>query len=965
MRKIIILFCFVSGFCWSQKKIETSTTTEKAENIKYVSLDSLKVVLDYNIEKLEGRISSKSASKLIYPFLKVLKNQIKIHKLRNENLKSLDSIEIITILDLMVYVHARNRSIDSTFYYHEKIIELTNDPEILADSYGRLGYAYSLNNMKVKAIDYYEKGLNIKRKFKNKEKLVSTLVNITDFLIKLESYEHAKHHITELTQAIESNPESNIYENRKQLVKIMQAKLLKAKKKYKEALQILNKVDTTEIKITLKNMYFSILSETYEGINNFSLGELYLDKSYMANGNILDTTNINYYIKKLSYALHANNSKKADTYFKKINKIILKNDKYKKNRAFKILSRYYASNKEFQKAFVFLEKASLLKNNSDRIDAKNKSEVDSYFIKYNKELQAMKQLADSKDKVIIKNRTNYINNTLIIVFIFFLLTLTLFTFFYLARTFRKKAQFKIKLKRLSEKTILDSKKRFLENMSHEIRTPITSIMGYLSLLQEESLNAEKRKKYTNSAYANTQKMITTLNSFLTLSKANKGVLPINKKRTLSFNAFIKEVISNYLPDLEIKKIHFYYNTNAKDSLKINYYFESLKIILNNLISNAIKYSNSNKDIYLNIDFLEEEIKITIRDEGFGIPEEEIKMIFTRFYQTKQNTSVGGFGIGASLISQLVNELNGKILVESLINIGSVFYVNLPYQLNKHSLHTNASEKKFDLMSFKRKSKDDIINTIKYPKVLIVDDNLEMIMYLKEIFLDTLECTFAFNGLEALEKIKEHTFDLIISDLRMPLLNGAELKEALNKIDTQKDIPFIMITAVPYPRLDNLKNTLNLSEYLEKPFSKNELLSRVQYILERTMNRKKIVNLESVNQTEVNFDSSSADLVEKIKECILSNLTNPEFNVTMLSKMCGYERKKLNKILKSKIGLSIVNIILEIRLLKAYEYIVKNRFPTLNEVMYAVGINSRSYFSKKFEERFGLKVGELRKKNTIL
>ena len=83
----------------------------------------------------------------------------------------------------------------------------------------------------------------------------------------------------------------------------MQAKLLTGKKKYKEALQILNKVDTTEIKITLKNMYFSILSETYEGINNFSLGELYLDKSYMANGNILDTTNINYYIKKLSLDL--------------------------------------------------------------------------------------------------------------------------------------------------------------------------------------------------------------------------------------------------------------------------------------------------------------------------------------------------------------------------------------------------------------------------------------------------------------------------------------------------------------------------------------------------------------------------------------------------------------------------------------------------------------------------------------
>lgn len=102
MRKIIILFCFVSGFCWSQKKIETSTTTEKAENIKYVSLDSLKVVLDYNIEKLEGRISSKSASKLIYPFLKVLKNQKKIHSQRNSKDKEgINLIQIKTILNLM------------------------------------------------------------------------------------------------------------------------------------------------------------------------------------------------------------------------------------------------------------------------------------------------------------------------------------------------------------------------------------------------------------------------------------------------------------------------------------------------------------------------------------------------------------------------------------------------------------------------------------------------------------------------------------------------------------------------------------------------------------------------------------------------------------------------------------------------------------------------------------------------
>ena len=961
MRKIIILFCLVSCFCWSQKK--ASITKEKTKNTKYVSLDSLQVLFEYNKKILHNSVSIKTASKIIYPFLKVLKNQKEIRQIRNEDLSDLKLFEVYTISKLIRYVHARNQTLDSTFYYHEKITELTNDPKNLADSYGLLAYVYSKNNKPAKAIQYFEKGLNIKKLLEDNEKLIAPLVNITDYLIALESYEHAKHHIIELTQAIESNPESEDYENFKRLSKIMKAKLLMVTQKHKEALQILNKIDTTEIiRKQLKVRYFKVLRKTHEGLKNFALGEFYLDKENKYSNNRIGPSNIDYYIEKLSYALNANNSKKADTYFRKITKLVLNNKNFE--HCF-VLSHYYASKKEFQKAFLFLENAWLLKNSNNRFIAKNKIDVDQYYIKYNKQLQEITQLSNSKDEVISKNRNLYISTTLLIVFISFTIIALLISIYYVSRAFRLKRQYESELQILSEKTILDSKQRFLENMSHEIRTPITSIMGYLTLLQENNLNVEKRKKYTTKAYANTQKMIIALNSFLTLLRAEKGRLAINKKTVLPFNQFMKEVISNYLPDFEIKNMHFYYKTNAKDSFNINYDFESLKIILNNLISNAIIYSNSNKNIYLNIHFTEESIEITITDEGFGISEEDEEMIFTRFYQIKQNSTTGGFGIGLALLAELVNKLNGVVRVESEINVGSIFYVNLPYEANKFTLHTNSLEKEFDLISIEKYSKEDIEETTTYPKVLIVDDNLEMIAYLKEIFLDTLECTFAFNGAEALEKVKEQTFDLIISDLRMPLLNGTEFKKALNKIDVLKDIPFIMITAVFYNKLENLKNTLNLNEYLEKPFSKDELLSRVQYILERSMNRKKIVNLESVTETEMNFDSSSAALVEKIKECILSNLTNPEFNVSMLSKMCGYEQKKLNQILKSKLGLSIVNIILEVRLLKAYEYIVKSKFPTLNEVMYAVGINSRSYFSKKFEERFGLKVGELRKKSTYL
>jgi AraC-like DNA-binding protein len=194
---------------------------------------------------------------------------------------------------------------------------------------------------------------------------------------------------------------------------------------------------------------------------------------------------------------------------------------------------------------------------------------------------------------------------------------------------------------------------------------------------------------------------------------------------------------------------------------------------------------------------------------------------------------------------------------------------------------------------------------------------------------------------------------------MPIMDGAQLKAALNKIDLYKDIPFIMITSVFYDKLKDLKNTLGLNEYIEKPFTKNEILSRVQFALERSVYRKKIF---STNNVSIDFEGSQTELIEKIKESILSNLTNADFNVKVLAQMCGYEQKKLNTVLKSKLGLSIVNIILEVRMLKAYELIVKNIHPTLNEIIYAVGLNSRSYFNRKFEKRFGIKAGELKKKN---
>ena len=562
----------------------------------------------------------------------------------------------------------------------------------------------------------------------------------------------------------------------------------------------------------------------------------------------------------------------------------------------------------------------------------------------------MKILNKLKDQQIIDNKLFYIKVGAAI-----LLIIILFLAF--VEWAARKKSYLDNLTQKSKRTILEAKGQFLENMSHEIRTPITSILGYLSLLKEENLISDKRLNYTNSAIDNTKKMMNSLDNFLNLTSLERSSQFKNVNTSINIVDFIQDIKTTFTANLEIKKIKLFFKTNAEDNLMINYDIESLTIIINNLISNAIKYSNSNTSIYLTLFFEESKLRLMVKDEGFGISENEKENIFSRFYQTENNTSNSGFGIGLSLTNKLIKKLNGKISLETALNIGSVFKVELPIVITNYTLNTTQIDQKFKEICTNQFIEPEINKNNNLPKALVVDDNTEMIIYLKEIFTDFLDCTFAFNGKEALSKIEEQSFEIIISDLKMPVMNGIEFKEALNKKAASKNIPFIFMTSIVKDKIEDF-NLLSFEDYIEKPFRKDEMLTRIQFALEKTLNRKK---LTQSTPTEINFESSSKELIKKVKNCILENLTNPDFNVAVLCEVCGYGQKKLNEILKSKIGLSIVNTILEIRLLKAYDLVIKNRYETLKEVVYAVGMNSRPYFNKKFEMRFGIKPGELKKK----
>jgi len=933
-----------------------------------ISVDSIKKKF-YQNYKIKKNISPNEFTVNSQIFLKLLNSQRLIYKsltnkklLRNNeyDIDTLNFFQAKTYIDLMVYGNIKN-NIDSIQLYKKKVSNITSDSLLIGQSYGKSAYTYLKNKMYSKAIIDYQIASTY---FKNSKKSGSQNSQITNFInlinthIVIGTLEQASITLKQLEQVIINLPNHPRYKNLMELVKILKVYISLAKEDYDASLSILQTVKEKNLdKNQLKVMYYDAYHRVYNGLNNYTLGEFYLDKkynpTYKQNPGLFK--DLNYTIEKLRYAILKDNKTQADYYFNKLNNAqTFKLSSFSKFSKERIISNYYAFKNSYKKAYSYLKKSDSLQNAASIKMERIKFDVEQYYVQLNEELSKMKQLNLNKDKLIVLKRNQYLVIGFLIVFVFA-------SFFLIINEKRKKKQFQLEVSLESQKTILESKEKFLENMSHEIRTPITSIIGYLNLLSEENLVNEKRTKYTKTAIKNSNNMISSVNNFLTLLRSDKLSLVQNERTSFNLNDFILERITYYIPDFEIKKIKLYYKANFNDKVAIIYDNESLKAIINNLISNAIKYSNSNTSIYFTFDITECNLIISVKDEGLGISDKDKDKIFERFYQTSNNKTIGGFGIGLSLISELVKRLEGTIELESELNKGSLFKVSLPYKLSNFNTNTSLVKNEFKCLTDFMPQDKAFNSTKNYPKVLIVDDNTQMISYLKDIFSGFLDCRFAFNGKEAITKVKDTDFDLIISDVRMPEMDGFQFKKELNEISEYREIPFILISSVSDKTSRKLQTELGINEYLEKPFTKNEIISRVQLSLERTLNRKKIVGEKNTTV----FDSSSNKLIEQIRECIISNITNPALNVNMLAETCGYNKKRLNEILKLKLGLSLVNVILEVKLLKAYELIVKNKFPTIKEVMFSVGINSRPYFYKKFNERFGIKIGELKNKYSQL
>jgi len=405
---------------------------------------------------------------------------------------------------------------------------------------------------------------------------------------------------------------------------------------------------------------------------------------------------------------------------------------------------------------------------------------------------------------------------------------------------RKQTEYENELKEAKELAEYSNrlKSQFLTNISHELKTPLALILGPIDLLLTkpiEQFNGGELRNYLGIMQKNGKKMLEYIEDIMDLAKLNSNELKIQTKPVALF-PFIQNLYTLFKTEVAYRDIEYQLNYEVNKQLVIPLDTKKIEKIINNLLSNAFKYTKDGGKISLSVLVADQTIQIKVEDTGIGIPAEHLPYIFNRFYQVKKEgeTIFSGTGVGLALVKELADIQGIEINVESTLSKGSCFSFVLPYDLPDSYVQeplVSPSEKTLD-------------NSVHFDKqqgtILVVEDNYDMRLFLKKILKDEYEVILAENGLKGLELIQAQSskISLIITDLMMPEMDGFELLENIKKQPSTADLPVIVLTAKHEKdsRLNALR--IGVDEYLTKPFSIDELFATVKHLIHNYNQRKK-------------------------------------------------------------------------------------------------------------------------------
>ena len=540
------------------------------------------------------------------------------------------------------------------------------------------------------------------------------------------------------------------------------------------------------------------------------------------------------------------------------------------------------------------------------------------------------------------------------------------------------------LKRLNEEVLelTHSRLVFFTNISHELRTPLTLIADPVEMLLEDSGIKGKSRELLKMVQRNAVALQQLVSSILDFRKIQNGKMDLELYRFDIVKA-LEIWVGDFQLTAERKRIKLHLDmADFSGSHEVIADKEKIARVVFNLLSNALKYTPAGGDIFVSLKDENEKLRLDVRDTGKGISQDEVTMIFERFFQAKGAAS--GTGIGLALVKSFVELHHGEAWVESQVGKGSDFIVVIPrrQEVDSQVIHNemdnvdnsvnvsvaidnglvNESILQY-IDDGERKSgkvQQLVSETTNKPTILVIDDNNDIRQYEHTLLQDDYIVLEAVDGKEGLEIAKKEVPDLVICDVMMPVMDGLEFTEQLKTITATSHIPVIMLTAknLEEHRAEGYEH--GADSYITKPFHSKVLLARIENLLKQRKLLKKLFQGSQVAEQEIaesHLEDRDKQFLKQLHAIIQQNLSDSEFSVEDIGKQIGLSRVQLYRKVKAMTGSSVVDLLRKARLAKA-KRLLETRSMSVSEVAYDVGFSAPSYFTKCFKEEYGILPGDV-------
>ena len=532
------------------------------------------------------------------------------------------------------------------------------------------------------------------------------------------------------------------------------------------------------------------------------------------------------------------------------------------------------------------------------------------------------------------------------------------------------SQFRLRSDVRIEHDLNEIKARFFTNISHELRTPLTLIMGGIDDIRKK-LSADSASEYSaNMVYKNARRMMTLVNQLLDLRTLVNGKVRL-KVQQLDVVKLVSDVYQDF-KDISAERQIDMRIILSVDSLMVWGDAMRLEALVYNLLSNAFKYTSDGGKIEVGVLYREgeKEFRIMVKDNGIGVPEDKREAIFEPFIKGSESAYRGmsSSGIGLSFCKEIVDAHGGSIWVESGREAGSKFFVRLPIDRERFETGTVQFVDEIDDSSQTEahglsRYKVEAAHPEGAMKVLVVEDNAELRVYIYNCLINRYEVRDASNGREAMRVMEEGWIpDMIVTDLMMPEMNGIELINNVRNDFNISHIPIVLITAKHENDTQLKAMKYGADGYIAKPFTMELLVAKIDNMLERRKNLLSSFSsaaaggdvrgkVEFVPQ-EIVITDRDEQLISKVMTWLEENVSDTEVTVEQLASYVGMGRTSMYNKIKGLTGKSPVELILDFRMEKATYYLKSGQY-SVSETSYKVGFSDPGYFSRSFKKHFGI------------